>query len=429
MTAHILYRFRWVHCQLQALVVQKTPLGIKAALDAVPATLEQTYCNILLRISKEDRRIAQQALLWLAYSTRPLAFEELCEAAVVDERYLGVDENARLLQPDDLLTILSSLIHFDSKKDTVVLAHSSVLLYLTSDHIRESDVSGFYIDPSKAHTKLTRLCISYLCSEELADGYRKDAEDLDEREEDLPLLYYAARNWRIHAHYLEREQRTIDETTKTLLLRFFETASRPLGGNFGSWVQLYMLGAELIIEDASPTYYAARFGLLGILKMILSVQGTKDLERQGGRRGSTPLHAASAFGHLEVVNVLLAAGAQIREHNAKGECALQWAVLYGSDTVVRRLIEAGADPDYRNLQGHTPLYYAMRYEHKSCAKVLLEAGASQDNIDGHGKSAARLGEQQAMTMDEILGYNYSEHRHQGKGSKGKSPVKGRKDSK
>jgi len=39
---------------MQSLVLQKILVGVQAALDAVPATLEQTYCNILLRTPLED---------------------------------------------------------------------------------------------------------------------------------------------------------------------------------------------------------------------------------------------------------------------------------------------------------------------------------------------------------------------------------------
>lgn len=75
-------------------MLQKTLVGVQAALDAVPATLEQTYCNILLRTPSEDRDMAKQACLWLAFSKRALGFEELCEAVLVDEETKGVDEDA-----------------------------------------------------------------------------------------------------------------------------------------------------------------------------------------------------------------------------------------------------------------------------------------------------------------------------------------------
>jgi hypothetical protein len=75
-------------------VLPKTLVGVQAALDAVPATLEQTYCDILLRIPSEDRDMAKQAFLWLACDTRALWFEGLCETVLVDEETKGVDEDA-----------------------------------------------------------------------------------------------------------------------------------------------------------------------------------------------------------------------------------------------------------------------------------------------------------------------------------------------
>ena len=78
-------------------------MAIKATLDAVPSTLEQTYCEVLLRIPKEDRPLAKEALLWLAFSLWPLKFRELCEAVIIDEGRSSIDEDARLLRPQDLL--------------------------------------------------------------------------------------------------------------------------------------------------------------------------------------------------------------------------------------------------------------------------------------------------------------------------------------
>lgn len=391
---------------MQSLVLQKTPVGIKAALDAVPATLEQTYCNILLRIPKEDREIAKQAFLWLACSIRALEFDELCEAVVVDERHAGVNEEARLLQPEDLLHICSSLIDYNEDKQTVVLAHSSVLLYLTSQQIRDSEVREFYINPDTAHVVLTRKCVSYLCSDSLGVGYCDTIAELDSRWDDWPLLEYAVRSWPKHAQLLDEGD--IDDFTKGLLLQFFETARRPRCGNFGAWVQAFLPFALLSIDHSTPLYYASRFGLNTIVKMILAVQGTGDLELRGGRRGSTPLHAASAFGSVEVIETLLAAGANAQEVNEEGECGLQWAVLYGSSTKVRLLLSAGSDPNFRNRRGHTPLYYSVRNKQKGCSIALLEAGADPENIDGKGSHAGILYEKRDQDTNinwaEILRY-------------------------
>ena len=372
--------------------MQKTRLGIEAALESVPDTLEQTYRNILRRISRDDRDLVKQTLLWLAYSVRPLAFDELCEAVAIDERFAGVDENARLLQPEDLLSTCSSLVHIDSKKDMIALAHSSVLLYLISDQIRTSDVHDFYIDPSTAHTTLTRKCVSYLCDKKLESGYCTGPEELEERGEDLPLLDYVVENWRHHARSLEEEQLRNDHFTRDLLFRFFNTASLPRGGNFGSWVQLYVPEAKFQFENLSPTFCAASFGLLGILKLIFSVQGTRDLECRGGIHRSTPLHVASYYGHPEVVDFLIGVGADVNEHNDNGKSGLECASFLGMDAIVRSLLKAGADPNFRNLEGQTPLFFAVLEGQQMCIKYLLEAGANTENIDGNGRSVGDISE-------------------------------------
>ena len=377
-----------MQCQIDALVVQRTPLAIKAALEAVPFTLEQTYYNILRRIPSEDRILAKKAFFWMAFSVRALEFEEICEAVILDEESGTVDEDARLLQPEDLLQVCSSLVSFDTKEYTVVLAHSSVLEYLTSQQIKESEAREFYLDPVLAHTALARQCVSYLCSPKLQSGYCIRKKDLYDRYRDMPLLDYAVESWPAYARRVEKKD--IDEVTRHLLLQFFETSKLPRCGNFGAWVQAYFPSATFNIETSTPLYYAARFGITSMVNMILAVQGIGDLEVPGGRRSSTPLHVASAMGRLEAVKTLLAAGANARETNAMGECGLEFAISLGRLDIVKTLLDAGANPNSRNQNGRTPLYYAVKYGHEDCAMALLEAGADTNNIDGRGSDVATL---------------------------------------
>ena len=384
----MLDRFRWVQCQIDGLVVRRTPLAIKAALKAVPPTLEQTYCNILCRIPSEDRVLAKKAFLWMAFSVRALYFKELCEAVILDEESGTVDEDARLLQPEDLLQVCSSLVSFDTDESTVVLAHSSVLEYLTSEQIKDSEAQEFYLDPASADTSLARQCVSYLCSPKLESGYCIRKTDLNYRYRDMPLLRYAVRSWPTYAQRVEK--RDFDEVTRHLLLQFFETSKRPRCGNFGAWVEAYFHTANFDIESSTPLYYAARFGINSMVKMILAVQGARDLEVRGGRRGSTPLHVASALGSFEVVQTLLAAGANAKEVNEKGECGLDYATERGTSDIVKALLDAGADPNRRDRYGRTPLFYGFRHGHKICSMVLLEAGADTTNLDGWGSDAATL---------------------------------------
>lgn len=366
-------------------------MAIEAALERVPETLEQTYSNILVKIPPEDRKLAKEVLFWLSFSLRALSYKELCEAVIVEDDSTIISDNLRLLQDVDLLEICSSLISYDFDKQHIVLAHSSVWTYLTSEKIMDSDTRDFFLDGTSADTILTRKCLKYLCSPAFSTGYCGAAEELFERWRSWPLLEYCAGSWPTHARYVE-EWSHIDHRTQNLLLQFFDTARNSRGGNFGAWVQAFLPFADLDIESSTPLYYASRFGLNSVVKLILDVQGRKSLEIRGGRRGSTPLHVASALGHAEVVKTLIAAGADVKEVNEKGECGLEWAVKYGSMDVVQLLLAEGADPNFRNRTGRTVLYYALKLGEVECASALVEAGAEGDDLDGSGLTVSMFAE-------------------------------------
>ena len=361
---------------------QRTAFAVQAALDVVPTTLEQTYCNNLLRIAKEDRQLAKEAFLWLAFSIRPLKFTELCEAAIANERNSSINEDARILRPNDLLQMCSSLVDYNPKGENIVLAHSSVREYLTSQQIRQSEACEFFIDAATAHTILTRKCVNYLCSSDLAIGYCDTPKELADRYERWPLLAYAFHSWQTHAQHLEGAE--IDNLTKSILLQFFDTIDNPRGGNCGAYVQAWLPFEPFSIENTTPLHHAARFGNKTLVKMILAKQGVGKLDLRGGRGGFTPLNVACNFGYVEVAQILLAAGASVHGTNNNGDCALQSPLMQGLATVVELLLDYGADPNFRNRRGHAPLYHAIQGRDEACCTALVRAGANTTNVDGKG---------------------------------------------
>ena len=97
--------------------------------------------------------------------------------------------------------------------------------------------------------------------------------------------------------------------------------------------------------------------------------------------GVTPLFVAAKFGHVELVKVLLARGAdpKIFFYQENGVytvgTALHHAAGYGHKEVVRVLIDAGADPANYEPYISTPLHQALRAGHLEIANILVEAGA------------------------------------------------------
>ena len=83
-----------------------------------------------------------------------------------------------------------------------------------------------------------------------------------------------------------------------------------------------------------------------------------------------PLHSAVAGNHDEVVEVLLAAGADVNATQRHGYTPLHGAAQNGSDRSVDRLLAAGADAQARNDDGRTAADLAEEAGHQELAARL-----------------------------------------------------------
>jgi hypothetical protein len=73
-----------VDCQLDVLK-RCLKLGlIREALKNLPKTLDDTYSRVLMSIEEVYRDDAKHALMWLAFSERPLQLKELAEAMIIN---------------------------------------------------------------------------------------------------------------------------------------------------------------------------------------------------------------------------------------------------------------------------------------------------------------------------------------------------------
>jgi len=106
-----------------------------------------------------------------------------------------------------------------------------------------------------------------------------------------------------------------------------------------------------------------------------------------------PVVALAAFlGHLEVVEYLVAHGADVNAAatNGSGYNALTGAVTSGHTAVVQWLLEHSANPNYRYSAGYSPLLTAAANGRLDIAKLLLAHGADRDATTNDGKSALHL---------------------------------------
>lgn len=105
------------------------------------------------------------------------------------------------------------------------------------------------------------------------------------------------------------------------------------------------------------------------------------------RRGKTPLIYAAAFGHADIVQLLLRHAADVHAVDDTQKSALHHAARSGgnmmpglcdrdaSDEIVRLLLSGGARIDEVDHSGCTPMMVAVANGHAAIARALLSAGA------------------------------------------------------
>ncbi|CAE7482889.1 ANK1 [Symbiodinium pilosum] len=90
---------------------------------------------------------------------------------------------------------------------------------------------------------------------------------------------------------------------------------------------------------------------------------------------ATPLSIAAQRGHLEVVNILMSAGADIYEEASMGS-PLYAACSMGHVDIARLLLQAGAENSSWGFAKETPLYVASLKGHVEVVGLLLECRAN-----------------------------------------------------
>ena len=122
-------------------------------------------------------------------------------------------------------------------------------------------------------------------------------------------------------------------------------------------------------------------GHVDIVELLLAANASVDQE--DAKDGWTALHLASRFGYVDIVELLLAASASVDQEDAKdGWTALHYASHYGHVDIVELLLAAGASVDQEDVEdGWTALHYASSSGHVDIVKLLLAAGASVDQED------------------------------------------------
>jgi len=123
----------------------------------------------------------------------------------------------------------------------------------------------------------------------------------------------------------------------------------------------------------APLVDAAKAG--DIVAVRAAIQKKADVNATASD-GSTALHWAVHRDALEVVDLLLGAGANPKAANRYGVTPLSLAATNGNARIVERLLRGGADPNTALPGGETVLMTAARTGDVAVLKALIEANAN-----------------------------------------------------
>ncbi len=148
--------------------------------------------------------------------------------------------------------------------------------------------------------------------------------------------------------------------------------------------------AELLVAAGSELDIFSAAGL-GMTERVADILKAKpDLARAKDGYHSTPLHWAARNGHQQVVELLLVDGAEVNVVSRYGSTPLHLAAEYGREAVTRLLLAKGAQLDLKGRYGSTPLHWAARNGHTTVVELLMAHKADVNAVNGRGLTPLRV---------------------------------------
>jgi len=128
---------------------------------------------------------------------------------------------------------------------------------------------------------------------------------------------------------------------------------------------------------------AATLGNIEAVKQHLAAGA--DVNATDDRYGRTPLSFAAANDYKELIELLIAEGADVNA-NSKIGTPLHAAAFWGQKEIAELLIANGADVNAKISDGNTPLYFAIWRQHPEITDLLRKhGGKTGEELKAEGK--------------------------------------------
>ncbi|MCJ1398518.1 hypothetical protein MMC11_001718 [Xylographa trunciseda] len=333
---------------------------VREALDNLPATLDKTYEEAMLRE------------LQYAFASVPGTTE--------------LDEEA-LPYEDDLVSVCAGLVDFDSESGVIRLVHCTAQKYF------EFNGEKWFGQASVAIARSSLIYLSLAASDYDFSSIYTDKDNLASHRSDpypestalcqkFPFAFYAACNWGAHAS----GQPEMD--LKDQIIDFFQKEANILMLIIVLWPGSGMTNLPKAFESTRSAFQYEVPGLfLGTcynLPQIVSSYLTTGIGF-GALYGSgtTPLHRAAFEGHEDLLKLLLDHGANPTAKSAAGLTAPFLATAGEHNAAVVALLIASVLPEF-SVDSDTRLLLAASRGYEPTARLLLEVGANLETRNPNG---------------------------------------------
>ncbi len=393
------HRFLLAKLHLESLSKKINRKAVRAALKTLPTTLDATYANAVQRIYNQAPdlvEIAEVVLFWVLCAKRPLSVLEMRHAYATLELPGGTAlEDDDLPDGEILTSVCGGLILLDGVPQTVRVVHYTANEYFARSHL-----------PALATARLSLASISlgYMALPNFSNGPCPTDATMSQRLEQYPFLDYASKYWGEDIGKLsDPEVEDLWPRLKTLVsdLTALEVASQVQNLPRIS----YFHGSQEYPKNVPPLVFCASFNMPQILGRLITTENYH-VEAHGSDRVTaliraascglvgnvrallglgadveardymeeTASHKAARMGAQDVVQALIDAGANV---NARSPywTVLMSAVSGGNVEVVKMLVQAGADFAEETLWGESALSMALRNGQEAIATFLTNEGA------------------------------------------------------
>ncbi|GLB07793.1 hypothetical protein AtubIFM57258_003158 [Aspergillus tubingensis] len=420
--------FQWTYLQLKQLERCISPEAILECLKTLPESLDKTYEGLLKEIEKKpphDRDLALRAFKWVLAAREPLPREALLEAIRINPDSMDTRLCASI-SDDALLALCRNLLVIDSERDVWRVSHLSVAEYF---ELRKSWTSAV------TNLMVGKACLLFMLSEAWNETTHKFPRCKFTWDEPpgyscftQTFIYYVSYFWPEHIAILDPTGVPTDDLSPAVvLLERFLGAPQESSAQYRIWAQWYdrylsppeysilavcQFGLHQVsgswwdkgeLDLSSTSYYgrtyvllAAAYGHIQILRILLAKGGTIGIQGGHGHL-STPLIEASSNRHVEMVRYLLEdqrvdVNLEVY-HGGLRTDALREAIRQRDSDMVQILVSKGAavNMQRKNCPEGSPLAVACSYSWLEGTMFLVEqGGADVDMVLQYGDDGSAL---------------------------------------